>query len=99
MSDTVAMALITAATLVILFLVFRNRLTRLLLRFKQIEAQVDAAPPQPDQQTNPIRGILIRRNKQVGTANQIDAKAAEGEISDNFQKGNSNALRLDNSDH
>lgn len=93
MSDSIKIALIVAATLSILFLVFRTRLTRLLIRFKGAEAQLDANPPH--QGTATSGKLLITKNKQVGSNNRIEASNASGEISENLQKGDANSLSID----
>lgn len=95
MSDTVLIALITAATVVVALLIFRRRLTRLLFRFKGIDAQLTAEPSRRDQAA--AGRLKISGNKQVGTKNTIEIAAAEAEMSNNIQKGDANTLRLDQS--
>lgn len=96
MSDTVTIAIIAAATLAILFFVFRTRLTRLLVRYKHIEAELNANPPHSDRKGQPLEGLSISKNKQLGNSNKIEISAKNAEISKNLQKGDSNSLRADN---
>lgn len=97
MSDYVKIALIAASTLVILFLVFRNRLTRLLIRFKQLEAELDAAPSAPAADARPSPALQISGNRQIGSDNRIETRGVAGEISENLQEGDSNTIKADNS--
>jgi hypothetical protein len=92
MSDTVAIALIIAATLAIALLIFRRRLTQLWFRYKDLEAQIAAEPTR--QLTSSPEGVLVSSNKQLGANNKIEIIDTKGEVSHNQQKGTYNELQV-----
>jgi hypothetical protein len=91
MNDTISLALIIAAALVIALLILRKRLTKLRFRYRDIEAQLAAHNSQPTSSG----GILVTRNRQVGTNNAIEVSNTQGDVSRNQQQGTSNKLRVD----
>jgi hypothetical protein len=95
MSDTVIVTAIIAAAILGALFIFRKRLTKFLIRFKGIDAQLTAAPL--TKATNTSKGLSVSGNKQVGMRNIIDIQKTQGDVSDNTQKGADNQLRVDSS--
>ena len=92
MSDTVLIAIIIAVVLIITLLIFRRRLTRLLFRYKGIEAQLAAGSEH--RRIPASKEILVTGNKQMGVDNTIETTVAQGEVSENKQRGVSNRIRV-----
>ena len=87
MSDTVLIALIIAAAVVVVLFLFRKQLHRFSLKAsgKGLETKLEARTPtaSPERQA----GITIRGSRQVGEGNIIDVGRSGVNVEDNTQLG------------
>lgn len=92
MSDSLLLAILASVTLVVVLLIFRARLTRFFVRFKHIDAELNAEPL--GRGAASPTGVLVKGNKQTGIRNTIDVDIENAEVIGNTQRGDANAVRI-----
>lgn len=106
MSDTVIIALIIAAVIVIALIIFRKQLSRFFFKAGPAGVEAEMETRKPDSMTSPSAtqepssatgdrtSVTISDNKQIGKQQKIDVRRPDVMVTDNLQLGEGQEIKV-----